>query len=313
MKSASNFSGGQCLVLLLPTLLLLLLGASCPAKQNAPDFGPVNTYPCKFDATFNHSHEGDIEIVRNQIAAFNRKYSIYKTGGSPAGEAIAATLLHTPHFLPGDFNSEPNVTERTIYGVNARCGLFLGFGKPSANSNAISLYLMLMQEELSRLDDRNCKVEYDMVMQNGVPVFFTYNAQSKAWIFTEKSTIDQWVANLYDRDPSTAPAFRGYYIQHPFATGEGAGDQFMYLGLKQGVNHDTLNVFSFHQPLVEGISNTADGHSQRTILFGNDLFHTSVGYYDTSTVFLSTVQLSTPNSHTTVRPCPPHCSKPANQ
>lgn len=286
-------------ILYLPLVSIYFLFFSCSKFSSSTDSGT-----CVFQAGMVSVGSESEADFKNQISAFNQQYVVYQkgeTGGMPPSNPY----YQNPYSLLNDPKEEPNVSIAKLSSAGDTCGLMIGFGKPYPEGNAITLYLILTNETVTRINNDSCKVDYSFVMDNNTPVYFSFNTIRQQWSTIDKSIVDRWVANLYSTDPPHAPVFKGYYIHHTFGKSRDF-DNYLYVGLKPGNGRDTLSLFSLNKPLEEIETKSPDGHVQEDIKFLYTRFMTTSGKLSVSKTFNSPVNSTTP-SNIVLRPCPPNC------
>lgn len=262
---------------------------SCQKSVRSGDSKSSN---CKFVAGLAEGRDNREADFKDQIAAFNQNYMLYQKGEMSATQSDNP-YHQTPYHLSVDPIDRPNDMLDSLNRLGHKVGLMIGFGKPVPTENIVTLYLILLKEELTQIDSQNCKVSFQVEKADSTALYYSYNTRSDLWSPIDKSIIDKWVSNLYDEDPAHAPVFKGFYVHHP--TGKNIYmDDYFYVGLKHGTSKDTLNVFSLNRPFKE---------SGKDIQFTYTRFHSSSGHPSTSTSFVSGDTINI------IRACPPYCAQ----
>lgn len=279
----------QSVTFLIGTAMVLLMIVSCQKHTSSTDTKSSN---CKFFAGLAEGGDNREADFKEQIAAFNKNYMLYQKGEMSASQGDNP-YHQTPYHMSIDTFDRPNDMLDSLNRLGHKVGLMMGFGKPVATENIVTLYLILLKEELTQVDSNNCSVSFQVEKADSTLLYYSYNTISDQWSPIDKSIIDKWVSNLYEADPEHAPVFKGYYVHHP--TGKNiAYDDYLYVGLKRGASKDTLNIFSLNRPFRE---------VGKDIQFSYTRFHTTSGHPSTSTTFISG------DTKNIVRACPPFCAK----
>lgn len=267
--------------------VLLLI---CNACQKPVASVTTTSSNCKFIAGLAEGDNNREVDFKTQLAAFNQNYMLYQKGVMTAQQGTNP-YHQTPYHLGNDPHMAPNNLIDSFSRTGDHVGLMIGFGKPVSTENIVILYLALLKENLVQLDSHTCKVTYENEKINGIPIFYSFNTRNGEWSTMDKSIIDKWVGNLYDADPTHAPAFKGFYIHHQPGSSVDM-DENLYVGLKRGDSKDTLNIFSLNHPFTE---------TANDIQFTYTRFTSSSGHLGMSTTFQSG------DDKNMVRPCPPNC------
>ncbi|MEO6130625.1 MAG: hypothetical protein ABIQ02_02170 [Saprospiraceae bacterium] len=284
------------------TLYIFLAFVLCLSCAKKHSLTTLNSADCKFSAGLVELSRDDEAEFKKQIAAFNQQYAIYVKGET--GNVINPNpFFQVSYYLTSETDAEPNISIARLSQPGDTCGLMIGFAKPYETGNILTLYIILTNQKLTRINDDSCKVEYNYVLENNAPVCFSYNTMGERWTGLDKTIIDRWVANLYDTDPAHAPAYKGYYIHHSFGKASTMNDNF-YVGLKQGAGRDTLNLFSMDKLVEEIETKSPDGQKVKDIKFHYTHLRGSITNQGISTTF----RCSYTDHKESVRPCPPHCA-----
>ncbi len=269
--------------------MMVCLLISC---QKHPASTEAKSTTCKFIAGLAEGGENREADFKAQIAAFNQNYMLYQKGEMSATQD-PNPYHQTPYHLGVDPTERPNNMLDSFKRRGEKVGLMIGFAKPVATENIITLYMVMMKEEFTQVDSQNCKVTFQVAQADSAVLYYTYNTRSGLWSPFDKAILEKWISNLYDDDPAHAPVFKGYYIHHE--SGYNASkDDYFYVGLKHGTSKDTLNIFSLNHPFTE---------VGKDIQFNYTHFRTSSGHPSVSTSFISG------DTTNMVRACPPYCAQ----
>ncbi|MBK9983741.1 MAG: hypothetical protein IPP15_15455 [Saprospiraceae bacterium] len=289
MKTLFNIPFAPSFTFILGVSMMISLMISCQKSIKSGETKPTN---CKFIAGLAEGGDNREADFKAQVAAFNQNYTLYQKGEMSASQ-VDNPYHQTPYHLGVDPTERPNNLLDSFSRLGEKVGLMIGFGKPVATENIVTLYLIMLKEEFTQVDSQNCKVAFQVAKADSIELYYSYNTRSGLWSPMDKSIIDKWVSNLYDADPAHAPVFKGYYIHHE--AGKNADmDDYFYAGLKKGTTRDTLNIFSLNHPCTE---------AGKDIQFSYTRFLTSSGNLSTSTSFISG------DTKNIVRACPPYCAQ----
>ncbi|MFZ1677766.1 MAG: hypothetical protein WAT91_10865 [Saprospiraceae bacterium] len=287
MKTVFKSFSGKLFAYILEVLMITFLFISCQKHTSTTESKSSN---CKFFAGLAEGDDNREADFKAQVAAFNQNYMLYRKGEMSATQSDNP-YHQTPYHMSIDPIDRPNDMLDSLNRLGHKVGLMIGFGKPVPTENIVTLYLMLLKEELTQLDSNNCTVSFQVEKADSTPLYYSYNTTTDLWSPIDKSIIDRWVSNLYDEDPAHAPVFKGFYVHHP--TGKNIDmDDYLYVGLKHGASKDTLNIFSLNRPFKE---------TGKDIQFTYTRFHSSSGHPNVSTSFVSG------DTKNIIRACPPYC------